>query len=121
MEIKKRKDQENVYDISIVKCDSGYISITPRKRGGAPIELGENDTIRIQVRDKPSDELLFDGDVYRDEDGSFTWHIHPDDTHEAKIKTYYWDAQIEYADPEDTFTFINLSEFRVMDEVTKRT
>ena len=122
MKIKQKGDQWN---ITIPKCDSGYLTVTPVSKDGSQVVMGENDIIHIQVRDKPSDDLLFEGDVYPEADGEtgaveFVWHIRPEDTAEAEVKTYYWDAQVEYENG-DTFTFIEMSEFKVTDEVTKRT
>ena len=121
MKIRQKGDR---WDITIPKCDSGYVTVVPTTEDGAALTMGDSDTVHIQVREKPSDELLFDGDVYpevNEETGEreFVWHIHPADTAEAGIKTYYWDAQVEYGNG-DTFTFIGMSEFKVTDEVTKR-
>ena len=123
LKVKKKGDQ---YHISITRGDSGYLEITPTDKKGDPLDLIPGvDEVHVQVRSKPSDKLLFDGDVSRDKDEDdndiFLWHIHPYDTRDAEIGTYYWDAQIEHnGEEQDVSTFIEISEFNITDEVTRR-
>lgn len=104
--------------ISLTKGDSAYITINICKEDGSPYILQEGDEVSIQVRHEPNGgELLFNGiitDVYEDK---FVWYIRPEDTKDAKIKVYYWDAQIKTIEG-DVYTFIPMTTLRLTDEVT---
>lgn len=107
------------FDIWLTKGDSAYISLTPKDKAGVPLELTENDRVRCQVRkDDDGGELVIEGNIIRD-GNKFTWYLRPDDTKSLEVGTYYWDAQVEIAEPHDVFTFTPVSEFNVMKEVTE--
>ena len=40
--------------------------------------------------------FLFDGTIERSDDG-IIWHIRPEDTNDAEIGDYYWEAQVEFS------------------------
>lgn len=115
----------NKRDIKITRGDSAYLELplinTITKE---PFVLDDNDVVRIHVRDKGKSDgtLLFSGDVTVSEDkSSLLWHIHPYDTQDAvEDKTYYWDGEVERVNG-DNFTFVYVSEFTVLPEVTKVT
>lgn len=121
--IKKRKDPQNDFfcvDISITRGDSAYLSLNIRDKLHHPIELGDQDILHIQVREKPNGgTILFDGTVETEVDNSLTWHIHPEDTKQAPKNAYFWDAQIEYSNG-DIFTWIPVSNFILLPEVTEK-
>lgn len=105
--------------ISLTRGDSAYINFTLTNDDGEPITLTGGDHIRCQVRTEPVvGQLLFEGLVnYSTANNTITWHIRPQDTATAEIGTYYWDAQIEYANG-DVYTFVDVSEFTLLPEVT---
>ena len=105
--------------ISLTRGDSAYINFTLTDINGEPLQLAAGDRVRCQVRKEPvTGELLFDGEVtYSQQGNQITWHIHPSDTANAQIGTYYWDAQVEYANG-DIYTFVDVSEFTLLPEVT---
>ena len=73
--------------------------------------------MRCQVRDEPSNgKLLFDGRISKSGE-DYLWYIKPEDTSELDIGKYYWDAQVELSNG-DVFTFIPVSKFEIIDEVT---
>lgn len=104
-------------DIKHTRGDSGYIDITLTDLAGEPLPINNNDNIRCQVRNEIDGDVLFEGEIIRLEDG-ITWHIRPEDTRDAELKDYVWDGQIEYATG-DIFTFVAVSTFTVMPDVTK--
>lgn len=105
-------------EISLTRGDSAYITFNITDGAGQVITIGENDLIRCQVRAKPNGgELLFEGTIEIDEDG-IVWHILPENTRELDVGDYYWDAQLELENG-DVFSFIPVSLFQVIDEVTE--
>lgn len=104
--------------ISITRGDSAYISFALTNADGNPIDLSTEDKVRCQVRKEPvTGELLFDGEITQSDEEGVIWHIRPEDTAELEVGEYFWDAQIEYADG-DIFTFVDVSAFNVLPEVT---
>lgn len=102
--------------IYLTRGDSAYITLNIVNNGKL-YKLQEGDIIRCQVRDKANTgKLLFNGqiDIIRDK---AVWHIKPEDTRDAAIGIYYWDAQLETSNG-DVFTFITSSLFEITDEVT---
>lgn len=110
----------NKTDISLTRGDSAYISFSLKDNTGSPVRLERVDRVRVQVRDKNIDgELLFEGLVDHDYDsGTIVWHIRPSDTTDLSIGTYYWDAQVEFAAHGDIYTFVDVSRFNVLPEIT---
>lgn len=110
-------------NISITRGDSAYLEFFVPSVLGEPATITANDRIRCQVRKAPITgstvpELVFDGDIsYQAEKNSIVWHIRPSDTGSLDTGTYYWDAQIEYANG-DVTTFVGVSDFVVLPEVT---
>lgn len=105
-------------NISLTRGDSAYITLSVTDGSGTPIELNENDTIRVQVREEPNGgTLIFEGNLIFDDDG-ITWYIRPEDTEAREVKVYYWDAQVEFSNG-DIFTFIPVSKFTILSEVTE--
>lgn len=103
--------------IALTRGDSAYITLTILDKDGRPVEIGEDDIIRCQVRETVNGgELIFEGDIEKVRD-EYIWHIKPDDTRHREVKNYVWDAQLEYPNG-DIFTFIKPSLFKLMDEVT---
>lgn len=103
--------------IYLTRGDSAYITLKIVDQEGDRYELQEGDVVRCQVRDKANDgQLLFEGqiDIVRND---LIWHIRPEDTAGAEVKSYVWDAQIQLSNG-DIFTFIAPSVFKLMDEVT---
>ena len=104
--------------ISLTKGDSAYITINICKEDGSPYILQEGDEVSIQVRHEPNGgELLFNGIITDVSEDKFVWHIRPEDTKDAEIKVYYWDAQIKTIEG-DVYTFIPMTTLRLTDEVT---
>lgn len=104
--------------ITLTRGDSAYITINIMNEDGTPYELKPGDVVRCQVRDKANDgDLLFEGQV-ETVDNELVFHIYPEDTKNAEVKSYVWDAQLETADG-DIFTFITESAFKITNEVTK--
>lgn len=104
--------------ISLTKGDSAYITINICKEDGSPYILQEGDEVSIQVRHKPNGgELLFNGVITDVSEDKFVWYIRPEDTNDAEIKVYYWDAQIKTIEG-DVYTFIPMTTLRLTDEVT---
>lgn len=103
-------------NISLTRGDSAYITLTINTENDEYV-LNEGDVVRIQVRDAPSiGKLIFEADIDTVND-ELIWRIHPEQTRNLNIQTYYWDAQLQTANG-DVFTFIPVSSFRLMDEVT---
>lgn len=106
-------------NIWITKGDSGYISldIIPTDRHGDVYELTEDDVISVQVRKAPNGgDIVFTAEIVRDDE--IYWHIRPADTAELEIGTYVWDRQVVLANG-DVFSFVPVSDFHVIDEVTE--
>ncbi len=110
----------NKTDISITRGDSAYINFTLKNNSGETVNLSYVDKVRVQVRDKAVDgELVFEGTIdHNYQEGTIIWHITPEDTKYVNVGTYYWDAQVEYGFGGDVFTFIDVSKFVVLPEVT---
>ena len=106
-------------NIAITRGDSAYIQFNITDMSGNPITLTENDIVRSQVRKKPNDgDLIIDGDIIRNNlENTIIWHIRPEDTKDCEVGNYYWDAQVEYPNG-DIFTFVPVSKFRLLSEVT---
>lgn len=111
-----RIDKTNV---SITRGDSAYIQFNLRDVSGNTLVLTNMDVVRCQVRDSSEDgDLIFEGEVLRDYvNNKATWHIKPSDTNDLDIGTYYWDAQVEFSNG-DIFTFVDVSKFNVLPEIT---
>lgn len=105
-------------NISITRGDSAYIQFRI-KVNGQEAQLSAKDVIRCQVRQNPDEDLAFDGDILRDYNDStmIVWHIKPEDTADLDTGTYFWDAQVEYENG-DIYTFVNLSKFNILPEIT---
>ena len=107
----------NKTEISITRGDTAYIEFSLTDVSGHAIVLQANDRVRCQVRDKVDGNLIFEGLMqYNNE--SIVWKIRPDDTATESLGTYYWDAQLEYSNG-DIFTFIPVSKFEILPEITK--
>ena len=106
-------------NISITRGDSAYIQFNLKDIQGNKVALTNYDIVRCQVRDAAIDgDLVFEGDVERDYvENVAIWHIHPEDTAELEIETYYWDGQVEFRNG-DIFTFVDVSKFTVLPEIT---
>ncbi len=108
----------NKTNIDLTRGDSAYITIEVTDAQGVPLELTSRDIIRVQVRyETDGGRVLFDGQIHRSDEG-ILWHIRPEDTDGVEPMDYVWDAQVEFADG-DIFTFIPVSRFRVLSEVTE--
>lgn len=105
-------------DVYLTRGDSAYITIYITDKDGNNIEINNGDIISIQVRDRPDGDVLFDGVIETDEENQFIWHIQPQDTKTADKDEYCWDAQIEFSNG-DIFTFIPVSKFIILPEITK--
>lgn len=109
------------YSISLTRGDSAYIELKIYNDSGVQYELQDGDAVYVQVRGMANynGRLLFDGEVSLDiENNVILWHINPEDTLNATAgRTYYWDAQIEFENG-DRFTFIPVSEFNILGQVT---
>lgn len=107
----------NKTSISLTRGDSAYINFTLTGDDGQPVVLNQSDKVRCQVRDKTvSGKLIFEGSITVS-GSQIVWHIRPEDTMNAEIGTYYWDAQVEYANG-DVFTFVEVSRFTLLPEIT---
>lgn len=105
--------------IYLTKEDSAYITLDLTDGSGNPLVLTENDVIRCQVRKAPDGgDILFEGIADVDDDG-ICWHITPSDTENVEVGEYFWDGQIEYAETGDVFSFVPVSPFTVMSQVTE--
>ena len=108
----------NKTDISITRGDTAYIEFYLIDITGQPVVLDRDDIVRCQVRDECDGDLIFEGEIDRNmENNQIIWHIHPYDTEDLDIGTYYWDAQVEYPNG-DIFTFVDVSKFNVVKEIT---
>lgn len=107
----------NKTEISITRGDSAYINFDLRNNRGDAVQLLSSDVVRCQVRDDVDGNLIFEGRVTKDSNGTITWCIKPEDTADCSIGTYYWDAQVEFGNG-DIFTFVNVSKFNVLPEIT---
>lgn len=106
-------------NIWITKGDSGYLTldIIPTDKYGDVYELTEDDVISVQVRKAPNGgDIVFTAEIVRDDE--IFWHIRPADTAELEIGTYVWDGQVALANG-DVFSFVPVSDFHVIDEVTE--
>lgn len=121
LKIKKRRDQDTdliCYDIYITRGDSGYIGLELVDDHDQVIDVGDNDTIRCQVRKEPNDgEIVFNGTIEKSED-TYVWHILPENTRGKDVAAEYWyDIEIEFSNG-DVFTFVPTSKFALMSETT---
>ena len=109
----------NKTEISITRGDSAYIQFNLKDVAGNKLNLTNMDIVRCQVRDQDVDgDLVFEGEIIREYvNNTATWHIRPEDTADLEIGTYYWDAQVEFANG-DVFTFVYVSKFNVLPEIT---
>lgn len=104
-------------NIELTRGDSAYITLDIRDGEGNPLVLSPEDTVRCQVRTAAvTGALLFEGDIVI-EDDVVMWHISPEDTASLNVGEYVWDAQLELSSG-DIFTFIPVSTFEVLGEVT---
>ena len=106
-------------NISITRGDTAYIQFNLKDISGQKVVLTTMDVVRCQVRDENVDgDLIFEGEVLRDyANNTVTWHIRPEDTADLDIETYYWDGQVEFSNG-DIFTFVDVSKFNILPEVT---
>ena len=119
--IKKRRDRElgfAYYDVYITRGDSGYISFDLVDKYGNSLNLTNGEVVRYSVKEEPNGAYLFSG-IADIEDGCAIWHILPENTKNAISDLYYWDAQIELANG-DIFTFIPVSKFNILPEITEK-
>jgi len=112
--IKVRKT--NVY---LTRGDSAYITLEIQN-----LVPSDDDVVRCQIRSCPSGgPVILDRVAERvsEDPVRHVWCIRPEDTAELPPGTYFWDAQIEVLTPmgTDVFSFIPVSEFVVLDEVTE--
>ena len=105
-------------DISMTRGDSAYITLVITDETGAKVNLTENDTVHCQVRVKPNSGKLVVNGTATKQGEDYLWHITPEQTRNLYVDTYYWDAQVEFSNG-DIFTFIPVSRFTLLDEVTK--
>lgn len=124
IDIKTRKDKDTSFtcvDIAITRGDSAYLTLNIRDRMHHPILISNQDILHIQVRDKPNGgNILFEGTVENDpNDNSLIWHIYPEETKTAPKDNYFWDAQVEFSNG-DIFTWIPVSNFTLLPEVTEK-
>ena len=106
--------------ISLTRGDSAVVEFFIPDITGKPAEITQEDTVTCQVRSTPNStgELVFAGRVtYSAEKNSIIWRIIPSDTSNLDPGTYYWDAEIDYANG-DIYTFVGISKFIVLPEVT---
>ena len=104
-------------DIQLTRGDSAYITL-----GINGVEPSAADVVRCQVRKEPNGgEIIIDAVAEQDVDDptQYLWYIRPSDTAELTPGEYYWDAQIEIAESGDIFSFVPVSSFVVLDEVTE--
>ena len=106
----------NKTEISITRGDTAYIEFSLTDAFGHTIVLHANDRVRCQVRDKVDGNLIFEGLMSYD-NNHIIWKIRPEDTADESLGTYYWDAQLEYSNG-DIFTFVPVSKFEIMPEIT---
>lgn len=107
-------------NIELTHGDSAYITFAVTDDLGNKITLGEHDVVRCQVRRQPNGgELLIDSELTEDEHDGIVWHIRPEDTEDLPVGEYYYDAQVEFKDSGDIFSFIPVSKFILIDEVTE--
>lgn len=106
-------------NISITRGDSQYIKIIIEDASGILYTLDDRDKVRCEVRSsKNGGEILFEGLItVNSGTKEIVWHIRPEDTASQSIKTYYYDMQLETYNG-DVFTFIPVSTFKLLDEVT---
>lgn len=120
--VKTRKSKDptlTCWDIYLTRGDSGYIDFDLVDEAGNPIDIGENAIVRCHVRKAPNGgDLLFEGQI-EVVDNKATWHIVPDNTKNAELDEYFWDAQLECSNG-DVFTFVPVSSFKLMPEVTEK-
>lgn len=104
-------------EIQLTRGDSAYITL-----GIGGIEPSAADVVRCQVRKAPTGgEIIIDAVAEQDADDptQYLWYIRPEDTAELTPGEYYWDAQIEIAESGDIFSFVPVSSFIILDEVTE--
>lgn len=120
--IKIVKDRETKQQhISLTRGDTAYLDWEITDGDNNIILLGENDRVRCTVREAPETDspILFDGYMVYNEDGTAYMHIRPEDTRDAEVKTYVYDAQVEMENG-DVFTFIPVSNFTLTAESTRK-
>ena len=105
--------------IALTRGDSAYITLVPiMGDSDEQYELQEGDSVHAQIRTVPNTgDLLVEGNILLQEDGTIIWYLRPSDTRNLDIGDYYWDAQLELSNG-DIFTFIPSSLFKITDEVT---
>ena len=107
-------------NIELTRGDSAYISFEITDNDGNKITLGDQDIVRCQVRKQPNGgELLISSELREDEKDGIVWHIRPEDTANLEVGLYYYDAQVEFKESGDIFSFIPVSKFVLIDEVTE--
>lgn len=106
-------------NISITRGDTGYFSFTLKDKAGEEISLSDVSEVRCQVRKCVDGELLFEGAITLDyESNTAIWHIQPSDTNDLTPARYYYDAQVTFPNG-DIYTFIKLSDFEVLPDITR--
>lgn len=107
--------QQNVW---ITRGDSGYVTMDLKDDDDQPFDIGEGDVVRCHVRETAeSESILFEADITVKDD-EVTWHLLPENTEGLDIGTYAWDAEVRLSNG-DVFTFIPVSEFHVIQDVTR--
>jgi len=104
-------------NIYLTRGDSAYITL-----GISGVEPSAADVVRCQVRKEPTGgELIIDAVAEQgaEDPTQYLWYIRPADTAELTPGEYYWDAQIEIAESGDIFSFVPVSSFIILDEVTE--
>lgn len=104
-------------NIFLTKGDSASILLTPTNSDGTPYTPQEGDQVKCQVRTFPDGgDLIISKTINVSSSGKFTWAITPANTQNAKPGNYYWDAELHTGN--NVFTFIPVSRFRILSEVT---
>lgn len=104
-------------NIFLTKGDSASIELTPIYFDGTPYEPQSGDIVRCQIRVSPDKGTLIGSWIIgKNSEDKFIWNILPEDTSSTDSGDYYWDAQLETG--QDVFTFIPVSRFRLLSEVT---
>lgn len=108
--------KSNVY---LTRGDSAYITIEVENYTPT-----DDDVVRCQIRSCPNGGQVILSSVAEmtsEDPLQYVWCIRPEDTEGLTPGAYYWDAQVETptAGGTDIFSFIPVSEFVVMDEVTE--
>ena len=101
-------------NIKITKGDSAYIILS------SP-DLKDQDDIKVQVRDAPEGNILFEGTLVQIGD-DVVWHIRPEDTEELDVGKYSYDVRIqrnnEAMNVTDTYHVTWVNDFEVVTRVT---